>query len=330
MTLYRVVLLALFVVGGGLTAAAVPAGATTDAGVDATPDVATPGTADAAEPGVVLADVRQASTANNSTDNASLGADISSFMQSSTAEVGGAVETGMWNASFNSTENQSRRVQLVERRTDELRTELDDLRERKAELVAEREEGNVSETAYKAKVSRLLGQINALESAIGATTKRAEKVNADTQALGELRTETENLTGPEISAVARSVTGIEAGNGVGNGERGPPGGVGNGNDAAGASNGTTGPSNGVGNGTSDASTPGGPPSDVGDSQLADNGTDGTTGEIPNATTTTPPVTVDNPSPTAFSDVATTGLFGPVETALGTRTAAFARSPFAPR
>src|SRR6056297_887485 len=178
MSLYRAVLLALFVVGGALTAA-VPAGATTYAGVDASPDVADP-----SEVGAGHADARQETAPNNSTDNTSLGTDISSFMQSSAAEVGGAVETGMWTASFNATENESMRVRLVERRTDELRTQLDDLRERKAELVAEREAGNVSETAYKAKASRLIGQISALESAIDRTTDRAEKVNADTAALG--------------------------------------------------------------------------------------------------------------------------------------------------
>ncbi|UPV75095.1 hypothetical protein M0R89_03265 [Halorussus limi] len=277
MSPYRAVLLALFVVGGALSAA--PVGATVHDGGEATPEIAAP-TGDR----VGLADARpipavsDASTANNSTDNSSLGTDISSFMQSSAAEVDGAVETGMWSAAFNSTENRSVRVELVEKRTAELRKRLAQLRERRRELVAQREAGNLSETAYKAKVSRLLGEINSLQSAIDTTTKRAAEANANVEALGGLRTQAKNLTGPEIAAVAQNVTG------VGDGRRGPPNGVGasagNGNgvgagNGSAAANGTTpgngnpgngngaaGDGNGVGNGIADA----------GNETGADNGT----------------------------------------------------------
>jgi hypothetical protein len=251
MSLYRAVLLALVVVGGALVAT-VPTGATTPAtqetthDAEATPEVAEPtrvgdgltaarptNATDAAATDTAAADT---TATNDTTANSSLGTDISSFMQSSAAEVDGAVETGMWSAAFNDTDNQSVRVELVETKTTSLREELAELRQRRADLVTEREEGNLSQTAYKAKVSRLLGEIDALRSAIDATTNRAESVNANVETLGSLRSETDNLTGPEIAAVARNVTG------VGNGERGPPNGVGAGN-----GNGV-GEGNGVGNG----------------------------------------------------------------------------------
>ncbi|WP_135853807.1 DUF7096 domain-containing protein [Halorussus salinus] len=267
MSPYRAVLLALFVVGGALVAA-VPTGATAPASegtthaADApTPEVAEPtrvgGGLTDAQPTSVAADATAAndtSTANDTTANSSLGTDISSFMQSSAAEVGGAVETGMWSAAFNATDNESVRAELVETKTSDLREELADLRERRAELVAEREAGNLSRTAYKAKVSRLVGEINALRSAIDSTTNRAESVNANVETLGSLRSETDNLTSPEIAAVARNVTGV----GVGNGQRGPPSGVGEGNgngvgegngNGVGAGNGNgAGEGNGVGEG----------------------------------------------------------------------------------
>lgn len=252
MSPYRAVLLALFVVGGALVAAA-PAGATAHDDGAASQVVAPTGDR------VDLSDARPApsatgaAAANNST-NSPLGTDISSFMQSNAAEVDGTVETGMWSAAFDGTENESVRSELVEMRTAELRERLTELRERRGELVAAREAGNVSETAYRAQMGRLLGDINALKSAIDVTTTSAQEVNAsggmsanvetngnveanaNVEALAGLRAEAENLSGPEVAAVARNVTG------VGNGERGPPNGVGNGN-AVGAANDTV-PGNG--------------------------------------------------------------------------------------
>jgi hypothetical protein len=318
MTPYRAVLLALFVVGGALTAA-VPTSATS-VGVDSSPGVAvsddplgdagvtgdaeTAEDAENAEDAGDVRDVRPTAAANGTQNNSTLGADISSFMQSSAAEVGGAVETGMWTAAFNATDNQSVQTELVDRRTSELQTQLEELRERKAQLVAERDEGNVSEVAYRAKVSRLLGQINALQSAIDATSVRASQANASAESLDDLRSESENLTGPEIAAVARNVTGV----GVGNGEAGPPNGVGNGNNGNGAS-GTgdrTGPpaaGNGTANGTN-ASAPGNsnPPGDPGSS--GNSGNSGNSDEAPivgNGTangTTVPNASAPNGSPPA--------------------------------
>lgn len=211
---YRVALLALFVSGALVV---VSAGATLDTNVDADADAAigedphAPDTERANPP-----DAQSVVSANDTAENSSLGAELSSFMQSNTVEVGGAVETVMWTAAFDASQNRSRQVAMVERRTTELRSRLADLERREAELVAERDADNVSETAYKAKVSRLVGQIDALRSAINATSERAERVDAEEEALESLRTEAENLTGPAIAAVARNLTS------VGDSERGPP------------------------------------------------------------------------------------------------------------
>ena len=277
MSPYRAALLALVVVGVAL-ASVVPAGATS--GLDAARHApggthdALGGTESQADPVAgERASVGVQADANDSENDSALGADISSFMQSSVAETDGAVETGMWSAAFNGTENRSVRQRLVERRTDELRSELDELRSEKAELMAEREAGNVSETTYKARVSRLAGRMNALESSINATSSRARAVGTNVEELSTLRTETENLSGPAVAAVARNVSGVGNGNGnalgnVGNGTTGPPGdaGSGNGNGPDDAGNGP----GDAGNGTA------GPPSDRGNAPLADSAAAGVT------------------------------------------------------
>jgi hypothetical protein len=325
MTPYRAVLLALVVVGGALTA--VPAGATSVGASDNAEATAEP-----------LGNAGPTAAANDTTNNSSLGADISSFMQSSTAEVDGAVETGMWTAAFDTTENQSVRAQLLDRRTSELRTELTDLQQRKRELIAEREAGNITEVAYKAKVSRLVGEINALQSAIDTTSTRAEQTNASVESLDALRTESENLTGPEIASVARNTTGV----GVDNGQGGPPADVGNGsgvgsgnsagngNSATDADNETTGAPVDVGNGTNEtnASNAGGPPADAGNSPIVDDSENETTapnGSGPGA----PPgnetglgVGSDSAQVVTSTVAATSELLGPVSDALGVRTYAF--------
>ena len=260
MSLYRALLLALFVVGGAVTAG-VAAGATIHDSGERVADRlvghdgaestggGSPASGDPAD--VRTADVQDGAT-NNTTGGSSLGADISAFMQASASEVDGAVDNGMWTAAFNDTENRSKRVQLVESRTQKLRSTLAELRERKAELVAERAAGNVSETAYKAKLSGLVGRINALESSINVTSDRAEKVGANVEALGRLRAATANLTGPQLASVARNVTGVAAAPVTpGNGRQGPPNGAngtGDGN-GLGVGNGTdVGNGTGVGNG----------------------------------------------------------------------------------
>lgn len=174
--------------------------------------------------------VAGAQTQNNST-NTSLGADISSFMQSSAAEISGAVETGMWSARFNATSNDSERRRLVDRRTDDLRAELNALQERRDELVAAREAGNISEAAYKAQIGQLVGRINALRSAINATEPKARQVNASVGAVESLEADAAELSGPAIAAVARNSSGVDTPKGLGNddGERGPPANAADGN-----------------------------------------------------------------------------------------------------
>lgn len=266
MSTYRAVLLALVTVGSVLAVAS-PAGAigVTDAptpSVEPIQPIETPPS---------IENVQSEQTANDS-ENTTLGADISSFMQSSAAEIGGAVETGMWSAAFNGTNNQSVKTRLVERRTRELRGELQTLQQRRDELVAQHEAGEISETRYKAKLSHLLGRINALQSAIDTTAPKARQVGANVSQLQSMREEAKNLSGPEISAVARNTTGV----GLGNVGGGPPANAAAGTNGTGvgAANGSTGdlpvdaPGNGNGNGNGDDN--GGRPADVGNGDASAN------------------------------------------------------------
>lgn len=206
----------------------------------------------------------------NNTSNASLGAEVSAFMQASAADTEGEVDNGMFAAAFNRSD-EGKRAALVTNRTSELRDRLDALRSEREALLDQ--EGNLT-VAERAKAASLTARIDALDDSIDQTETAAQRVGVDASQLDELRTEARDLAGPEVAAMATDV----AARGP-PGDRGPPISQGpNATDGPGADRNETetGPSDGAGtgNGTGDGVPGNGPPDDAGD------GSDGGTGNGP--------------------------------------------------
>ncbi|WP_227353444.1 DUF7096 domain-containing protein [Haladaptatus salinisoli] len=223
---------------------------------------------------------------NVSTSNVSLGAEISSFMQVSTSQTKGTIETGLWAARFNNTENESAKKKLVRSQVGDIRTRLDSLRERKQTLVERRASGNISRLKYQAEMSEVIGQIRSLEHAINATKSRATTVGTGVEDLQQLDKQADTVGGPEVAEVARSLNSVSTpgennstgGPNVGNGTVPDVGnnttvGVGNGNGSAigNGNNSTVGNGNNstVGNGNGSAIGNG--------NNSTDNGSDGNGG-----------------------------------------------------
>ncbi|SIR47134.1 hypothetical protein SAMN05421858_2380 [Haladaptatus litoreus] len=193
---------------------------------------------------------------NATSSNSTLGAEISSFMQVSTSQAEGTVDTGLWVARFNQTQNRSAQQALVRHQTEDLETELDALQQRKRNLVEARNSGEISRLQYQARMSELVGDIRSVQHAINTTKPRAETVGTRVNRLQRLDRQANNVGGPEVAEVARSlnsvnVPGENANNstnapGVGNGSgqgNGMPGGEttpGNGNENGNAGNGSNG------------------------------------------------------------------------------------------
>lgn len=157
-------------------------------------------------------DQQSRTVSQNDTSNSSLGSEISSFMQTSVSQTKGTVDTGMWTAAFDNTENQSVQTALVEGQTAELQQELQRLRQRKRTLNRSRGVGEMSDLEYRAKMSALIGEIKALRSAVNTTAERAHRTGGNVTALRRLGQRTENVTGTRVHRVARglsSVTGPE-------------------------------------------------------------------------------------------------------------------------
>ncbi|QLD90827.1 hypothetical protein HWV07_17980 [Natronomonas salina] len=152
----------------------------------------------------------QADTGNEA--NGSFGAEISSFMQASSAEAEGEVDDGMFNAAMNRTEDPDERRELVERRQERLQERQARLEERRSQISAD-DGADIRDRALAVHVT--VGASN-LERSVNGTERAAQASGVDTESLNEIRTSARDLRGSEVAELARSVSGRSAG------ERGPP------------------------------------------------------------------------------------------------------------
>ncbi|MFB6188765.1 MAG: hypothetical protein ABEI57_02675 [Halapricum sp.] len=197
----------------------------------------------------VFSDDSNVNDTTNGTTNttAPMGSQISAFMQSTTAQAHDSVETGMWVARFNAT-NQTARPSMVDHRTAVLQTRLDRLR---AELADLNTSGSsmFANVRYAGRVASLTARIDALESTLNRTSTVAASHGVDRSKLHRLERNASSLNGQAVAHLARGLTVVETpGRGPptnGTHGRGPPGG----NNSTGRSgNSTHGPSgNGSGN-----------------------------------------------------------------------------------
>ncbi|MFC6730342.1 hypothetical protein ACFQDG_16955, partial [Natronoarchaeum mannanilyticum] len=145
-------------------------------------------------------------TDGNGTDTPSVGAQVSSFMQTSATNATSEVESGMFEAEYERADNKSA---VVEKRTVRIERQIERLRERKQDL-AERE-GKLNDVAYTARMSRIVGEIESLERQINGTAAKAERTGVDTNQFDRMRANVSELRGPKVQAAADAIPG-----------RGPP------------------------------------------------------------------------------------------------------------
>ncbi|WP_049969601.1 DUF7096 domain-containing protein [Haladaptatus cibarius] len=174
---------------------------------------------------------------NATSSNSTLGAEVSSFMQVSTSQAKGTVDTGLWVARFNQTQNRSARRALVRHQTEDLETELNALQQRKRSLIEARNSSEISRLQYQARMSELVGDIRSLQHAINTTKPRAETVGTRVNRLQRLDRQANNVGGPEVAEVARSLNSVNVPGENANNSTSAPG-NGNGTGNAGTGNGT--------------------------------------------------------------------------------------------
>jgi hypothetical protein len=132
--------------------------------------------------------VQSANRSNtSSTSNSSLGLQVSSFVQSTSAETSGVVENEMWEADV----NRSPRSTTVSQRVDHLDRRVSTLREQRQNLVQSYENGSISTLRYQSQLAHLNGELNALSAAAGSTERAATRLNTDAPGLSKVQAEIE-------------------------------------------------------------------------------------------------------------------------------------------
>jgi hypothetical protein len=170
--------------------------------------------------------------ANRTGSGLALGEEISVIISAQGAGVRDTVERGAFEIEF-----ERRGVAAVDERVRELEERLERVRERKEEIRSERDRGNISERRYRAKMTQLSldsESVNrsadmVLEKATGL--ERAGEQGVNVENIRRLKANASNLTGREVSEIARGIAGPPEG--VGD-RRGPPDGVVRGNETQGA------------------------------------------------------------------------------------------------
>jgi hypothetical protein len=203
---------------------------------------------------------------NATEENATFGAQVSAFMQSTAADANGTVERGMWQQEATNASNPG---EVVSDRARHLERRVATLENRSAELSAEANRSGTAGLVYTARASAVRAELANLRASINQTTATAAAHGVDDERLATLQQRAGNVSGPEVAAAARTLTdgGPPAWTPVGpTTETGPP-----------TDRPSTDPANrtGAGNGT-DAGTPGdgGPPDDRGDGGPPDDAGDG--------------------------------------------------------
>lgn len=136
-------------------------------------------------------------TTQQSTVDESLGGDISVFMQRGAAATNGSVDSGMWMASFETAENQSRKEMLVERRAETLSVRLDRLEERMRKFTPTETNRSV---AHRARWARLAADAEALRTSISEAKTAAARAGVNASGLDRLSRRAANLTVPTVAS----------------------------------------------------------------------------------------------------------------------------------
>lgn len=158
-------------------------------------------TANAGTDGTNDSDATAANDTNTS-DGATFGAQVSSFMQTTDADAETEVEDGMFSARFERS-NASERARLVRQRAAEISDRVAELREERASILG----GENVTVRERAEAARLAAQSRNLADSVNQTADVAIEANVELNrtALEELRTEARNLTGPEVAELARGL-----------------------------------------------------------------------------------------------------------------------------
>jgi predicted nucleic acid-binding Zn-ribbon protein len=174
-----------------------------------------------AAPAAAMASVNADAPAqdNESNDSVAPGERLAGVVGVQGAEVDGEMEERTFDVRVRGAGNDTARAAVVADQINDTEARLQELEAQRAELQEARENGSITEGEYRARVAQVAAETrtvermaNASENAsqgLPADVLEANGVNAD--AIQSLRARAGNMSGPEVSEIARSIAGADAG-----------------------------------------------------------------------------------------------------------------------
>lgn len=169
--------------------------------------------------------------ASDTAANVTAGERLSAVVGVGQAEFEGEIEQRAYGIEFAGAATENAKADVVADRLDRIEQRLDELEERKQELDEARENGEISEGQYNARMTELAAQTETVKQMANASEARAntlpaellEEKGIDVTSIQTLKQNAENLSGPEVVAIAQSIAGDRVGQSV---SEGPPSSVG--------------------------------------------------------------------------------------------------------
>jgi hypothetical protein len=174
-------------------------------------------------------------TATNDTadENASVapGEQLAGVVGVQEAEIEGEVDSRAYGIRVAQSASNDSKAAVAGEQLDDVEQRLDELEDRRAALDEARENGSMSEGQYRARMAKLNAETRTAERLTNQTNETAQTLPVETleangvnaSAIKALSDRANELRGPEVAEIARSIAGEGAGNGFGPdraGERG--------------------------------------------------------------------------------------------------------------
>lgn len=179
----------------------------------------------------------QATDAGNASDVAP-GERLTGVVGVTEAEIDGDIRNRTFGIEVAQAATDDAKADVVAEQLRDIEQRLEELGDRKERLAAARENGSISEGEYRAGMARTVAEIHTVRRLANASDRTTRSLPAEVlaekginaTAIRTLKNRADELTGPEVAEVARSIAGPDAGRSIdrgrgpgGAGDRGPPG-----------------------------------------------------------------------------------------------------------
>ncbi|QIB72956.1 hypothetical protein GL213_00095 [Halogeometricum borinquense] len=166
------------------------------------------------------------STSNESTQSGEL---LSGVLAVQDAEIEREVETRTFGIRVAQAATDEAKADVVAERLNSNEARLAELEQRKARLEAARENGSISKGEYNTRMARVAAETETVKELTNRSATASERLpnelleqrGVNTTAIRTLATRAEDLTGPEVSEIARQIAGSATTRGNATAHRGP-------------------------------------------------------------------------------------------------------------